>query len=130
MLLSKKHILNLARVLAAFVVMAGLFLPMQPVHAQNKDEVIRGIGATGQTGEGAESTVETVIREALGILSIIIGIAGVLFVLIGGFKYITAGGDSSQISSATRTILYALAGLVVAALAQVIVNFVFTRVPG
>ena len=43
-------------------------------------------------------------------------------------RYITAQGDSSQISSAKNTLLYALVGLVIAALAQVIVHFVLSEV--
>jgi len=48
-------------------------------------------------------------------------------IIIGGFKYVTSGGDSTKISSAKSTIFYALIGLVVVALAQVIVRLVLTK---
>ena len=44
-------------------------------------------------------------------------------IMVGGFKYITSGGDSGKISSAKATIIYALVGLVIVAMAQFIVRF-------
>ena len=48
-------------------------------------------------------------------------------IMVGGFKYITSGGDSGNITGAKNTILYAVVGLVVVALAQIIVRFVLAR---
>ena len=47
-------------------------------------------------------------------------------IIISGFKYVTAGGDSAKVGSAKNTLIYALVGLVIAALAQFIVHFVFS----
>ncbi len=48
-------------------------------------------------------------------------------IIIGGFKYVTSTGDSASISSAKNTILYALVGLAVVSLAQVLVHFVLNK---
>ena len=61
------------------------------------------------------------------ILKGVIGIAGlvaVTYVIIGGYKYMTSGGDAGKLQSAKNTIMYALIGLAVCALAFVLVNFV------
>jgi hypothetical protein len=47
--------------------------------------------------------------------------------IFGGFKYITSGGDAGKITGAKNTILYAIVGLVIVALSQVIINFVLDR---
>ncbi len=70
-----------------------------------------------------DSTIKTVIN----IISIVVGIVAVIMIIIGGFKYITSNGDSGAVSSAKNTILYAIVGLVVVALAQIIVRFVVNR---
>jgi hypothetical protein len=57
-----------------------------------------------------------------------VGIIAVLMIIIGGFKYITSGGESSNISGAKNTIIYAIIGLVIVALAQIIVHFVVNKV--
>ena len=48
-------------------------------------------------------------------------------IMVGGLKYMTSQGDSANVASAKNTILYAVIGLVVVALAQVIVKFVLDR---
>ena len=60
-------------------------------------------------------------------ISIIIGTiaaVAVLFIVIGGLRYILAQGDPQGVSKAKGTIVYALIGLVVAIIAQFIVSFV------
>jgi hypothetical protein len=49
-------------------------------------------------------------------------------IIIGGFQYITSSGDSGKVGTAKNTILYAIIGLVIVALAQFIVRFVLSRV--
>ncbi len=57
----------------------------------------------------------------------VIGIVAVVMIMVGGFKYVTAGGDSSNITSAKHTIIYALIGLVIVAMAQFLVQFVLDK---
>jgi len=78
----------------------------------------------------AESKVNSTITLALNIFSAIVGIIAVVMMIVGGVKYITSQGESANITSAKNTILYALVGLVVVALAQVIVRFVLNRFIG
>lgn len=74
------------------------------------------------------TTVNTIISDVINIFSLVVGVVSVIMIIIGGLKYITSGGDSGNVTGAKNTILYAIVGLVVVALAQVIVRFVLTRV--
>jgi hypothetical protein len=47
--------------------------------------------------------------------------------IYGGFKYITSSGDSGNVTAAKNTIMYALIGLIIVALAQIIVRFVLAK---
>jgi hypothetical protein len=76
---------------------------------------------------GGVDKVNSLITTAVNIFSIIVGIVAVIMIIIGGLKYITSSGDSSNISSAKNTIIYAVIGLVVVALAQFIVKFVLAK---
>jgi hypothetical protein len=60
----------------------------------------------------------------LQIFFAILGALAVLFVVIGGLRYTASGGDPKSMQEAKNTILYAVVGLVVAILAEVIVTFV------
>jgi hypothetical protein len=55
---------------------------------------------------------------------VIIGIAAVIMIIIGGATYVLAAGDSAKINTAKNTIIYALVGLVVAASAALIIRFI------
>ncbi len=75
-------------------------------------------------------TVDKVLKFALNTLSIAAGIVAVVMMIVGGFKYMTSQGDASQTAAAKNTILYAVVGVIIAVLAQVIVRFVLSRVKG
>lgn len=76
---------------------------------------------------GGTGRINKIITQAINIFSIIVGIVAVIMIIVGGFKYITSGGDSGNISSAKNTIIYAVIGLVVVALAQFLVQFVLDK---
>jgi Type IV secretion system pilin len=95
----------------------------------SKDAVCKGLSITGgKCGGGAETTVSTIIKTAIQIFQLIIGIIAVFTIITAGLNYITSGGDSGKTATAKNRILYAAIGLVVVALAQIIVQFILNRV--
>ncbi len=68
-----------------------------------------------------------IILRAAQIVSIFVGVAAVIMVIIGGLKYTTSAGDANKVNSAKNTILYAVAGLLLAVLSQSIIIFVIGR---
>jgi hypothetical protein len=68
-----------------------------------------------------------VMRTIINIFSVIVGFIAVIMIIIGGVRYITSGGDSGNISAAKNTIIYAVIGLIIVALAQVLVHFVLNN---
>lgn len=75
-----------------------------------------------------EPSVNGIVALAINIFSWVVGIIAVIMLIVGGLKYITSSGDSSNVNSAKNTILYAVVGLVIVALAQVIVRFTLKKV--
>jgi uncharacterized membrane protein len=85
--------------------------------------------ATGQQGcdQGAgdlSTGVSIIAQKVVNIFSVIVGVVAVLMVIYGGFRYIISGGDSSRVGTAKNTLIYAIIGLVIVALAQLIVHYV------
>lgn len=76
-----------------------------------------------RTGSNTNPVVKA-LGTFIEILSIVVGIAAVITIMISGFMFITSSGDSSKIAKARTAIIYAAIGLVVAALAQVMVLFI------
>lgn len=76
---------------------------------------------------GADTTVNKLLSDVINIFSLVVGVVSVIMIIIGGLRYITSGGDSNNVSAAKNTILYAIVGLIIVALAQLIVRFVLSR---
>ena len=74
-----------------------------------------------------ESGINSIIKNVINIFSLVVGIVAVLMIIFAGFRYITSGGKNDSVGNAKNTILYAVIGLVIVALAQVIVRFVLTK---
>jgi hypothetical protein len=85
------------------------------VYAANIDTV-NGVA----TLKGLEGVFSNVVGVALGFAGIVLFI----MLIIGGFKYITAGGDPKGIDSAKKTLTYAIGGMVLIALAYLILRFI------
>ena len=91
-------------------------------------DITAGEDCTNTDTQAGADQVDDIITTIVNIFSAIVGIISVIMIIFGGFKYITSGGDSGNITSAKNTIVYAVIGLVIVALAQFIVQFVLTRV--
>jgi cytochrome bd-type quinol oxidase subunit 2 len=76
---------------------------------------------------GGTDNVNKLITNVINIFSVVVGVVSVIMIIFGGFRYITSGGDSNNISSAKNTIIYAIIGLVIVVFAQFIVQFVLNR---
>lgn len=75
---------------------------------------------------GSQNTVtlEDQIKIVVNVLLFLLGAIAVIMIIIGGIRYATSNGDSSQTKAAKDTILYAVIGLIVAIMAYAIVNFI------
>ncbi len=76
----------------------------------------------------ANDKIKSIITTIINLFSLVVGVIAVIMIIVGGLKYITSSGDSGNVTGAKNTILYAIIGLVVVALAQFIVKFVLGKV--
>lgn len=60
----------------------------------------------------------------------IAGAVAVIFVIIGGYQYVTSNGNSSETTKARNTVLYSVVGLVVIIMAFAIVQLILGRFSG
>jgi uncharacterized membrane protein len=78
------------------------------------------------SSQGTKKVNDT-ITEGINLLSVIAGVVAVVMIIMAGFRYITSNGDSAKVGSAKNTLLYAIIGLVIVALSQMIVKFVLNK---
>lgn len=77
--------------------------------------------------EEAVEKINATIRTALDIFSFAAGVASVLMLVYAGFRYTTSGGNDAGVKSAKNTMIYAVIGIVLVALARVIVQLVLSQ---
>lgn len=125
--------------IAVYVALNALFLAPVVVSAQTSQQEINqnlcngsnfdfSAGASTSCADNGGQTINDLIRKVINILSLIVGTVAVIMIIVGGLRYITSGGNDSSVTGAKNTILYAIIGLVIVALAQVIVHFVLSSV--
>jgi uncharacterized membrane protein len=129
----KRLILTLSALITATIIIApfGQIYAASTFFDNSKSEACQGanIGSSSSSCDSSAGTsLNNIIKNAINLLSIIIGIIAVVMIIVGGVKFITSGGEASNVSSAKNTILYAVVGLIIVAFAQVIVHFVLSKV--
>lgn len=118
------------------LLLIGCFLLVSSLSVQAKD--ILGppaqCGTPGLSNSAVCTEHNTTSNPIIGtlknialIVAFVAGAAAILLLLVGSLQYITSGGDPTKVSSAKNTIIYALVGLVVVALAATIIEFVLNK---
>ncbi|MBA3757248.1 hypothetical protein H0X09_00050 [Candidatus Saccharibacteria bacterium] len=125
------RLLNKVLVFIATIIFTFSFL-LGSVYAQcpgttTAEQIKCGANAgAGESGSNDPKKLDSTIESGLNVFSVIIGVVAVVMIMFGGLRYITSAGDTTKVANAKNTILYAAIGLVVVALAQVIVRFVLS----
>lgn len=70
--------------------------------------------------------LEDIFASIIGLIIPLAGITLFIYLMLGGFRFITAGSDPGKAESAKNTITYAILGMVFLALAYLIINFIAT----
>jgi Zn-dependent protease with chaperone function len=108
---------------ASLIFLLGLVVMPQAVGALSANDLGLGYAtATGLTSTDIRETAARIINVALGLL----GIIAVIIILIGGFKWMTAGGNEEKVGEAKKLITAGIIGLVVIITAYAIAAFVIS----
>jgi len=88
-----------------------------------------GANSTGNSqlcnnGKDLNSGVKNLASTVTTDFSIVVGAISVIMIIYAGFKYITSGGSNENTNSARNILMYAVIGLVIAVIAQLIVHLV------
>lgn len=94
--------------------------------------VFDGINAAKGSGQPTELFGGSgVVTNITNVLLFFVGALSVIMLIIGGLRYVVSGGNSTAVTAAKNTVLYAIVGLVISFLAYAAINFVInTLAPG
>ena len=80
--------------------------------------------AANDTNPAPAKTISDRIGNIINLMSKIVGVIAVIMVVVAGIQFVTSGGNKDGVTNAKKTITYAVVGLIIVAIAQVIVQFV------
>ncbi len=113
-------------VMATLSILAPVVVMAQTAPITAEDLGIQYGAATGLGTKDIRVTIASIIKTAMGLL----GIVAVVIVLIGGFKWMTAGGNDEQVGEAKKWIFSGVIGLAIIlsayALATYVINSLVT----
>jgi len=94
-----------------------------------------GGGGTGSSSseylpDAPSTTVPQIIKTLLDFATVFAVVVCVAILIFAGYNYMTANGDENKISSATKSITWAIIGLVVAFAARILIAFVTDKIFG
>lgn len=70
----------------------------------------------------------SIFYKIIQTVTLLTGAISIIMIMVGGFRYIVSGGDSTATKAAKDTILYAVIGLAIAIFAQTIITFVLSNI--
>ena len=118
------NVTKVANILTLVMMVVMVLAPLASL-AQTGDFVIPEGGPVSD-----DENVTDLLTRVINILLALAGLVAVIFLIVGGFRYITAGGNEEAAESGKKTITNAIIGIVVIILAFVIVRVVSNAVIG
>jgi L-asparagine transporter-like permease len=71
-----------------------------------------------------------IVFKAIQFVLAFLGVVAVVVIIIGGFMWMTAGGNEEKVGKAKKTLIQGLIGLIIVLLAYAIASFVVSLIRG
>lgn len=84
----------------------------------------------GNSGQRFGTWLTIIAMNIVRMLLYVVGYASLIFIIWGGFKYMTQGDNTSGTVAARKTIQNAIIGLVISIMSVSIVTFIVSRISG
>ena len=128
-----KNIALLAAFFIAVIGVAGIATAhATPLHSvrtlalAGHDDACNGLSQTGGSCGSGQGDIGGVLQGVVTIISYIAGIIAVIMIIISSIRFITSNGDSNKVGAAKTALIYALIGIAVAGLAQILIHVVLS----
>ena len=125
----KQKIQKLAKYLILFSALAIPSLALAQVTQNCAPNCVQSglTGIGGLFGTGNISSTTSLAQLIPEIIQLLLGIAGgvaVIFVIIGGYQYITSGGNEEQAEKGRKTLINAIIGIIIIVLSYAIISVI------
>jgi uncharacterized membrane protein YjfL (UPF0719 family) len=105
----------------------GVVLSVVPITSSSVSAQISSGLNMASTDELKKQSVDSLAPSVVNILLWAVGLISVVMIIFGGFRYIISNGDSTKVTAAKNTVMYAVVGLVIAIFSFAIIQFAKDR---
>lgn len=115
---------------ALFTALVLVLIPATALAATaTQNQINQGINDAAGSNQttSPETTLNSTVTHVVSVLTVVVGVIAVIMIIIAGLRYTASAGNPEAAKEAKNTILYAVIGLVIVAMAQIIVHFVLNR---
>lgn len=113
-----------ATFLTSFFVLGLLLVPQLADAQTNADPLGLGEFQKGAPNTFGERDIRQTIAQIINVFMGLLGTVAVVIILIGGFKWMTAGGNDEKVGEAKKLLLSGVVGLAIILAAFSITRFV------
>jgi hypothetical protein len=117
-----------------FVLSTGFLLPVQAQEAGDytlaPDAETYNSSSVYKFGADTGTDIGTAIAQVVQFVFVLAVILALGFLVYGGIRWLTSGGDKEGVEKARNTIIAAIVGLIIIFLSYVILNFVLYFLTG
>lgn len=107
---------KLTKILSPFVIVGSSAVQALAVEAVLPENPV-------QSGD-LVSWIKTVLNVVIGLAALV----SVVMLIAAGYSYITAAGDEGKVEKATKTLTFAVVGLVICFISVIVVQFVLGKI--
>lgn len=94
----------------------------------DEGEIKRGLDWVDSVNPGGPSDLVEWLPQVLNLAIGLAALVCVAILIFSGYMYITAGGDETKVEKASKSLTYAVVGLVICVISVILVQFVLTKV--
>lgn len=129
-----RHRNSLYKRIAALYAVCYVFLANSALAGAIPDIQPNNVNPIG--GGAVTGVARNIVTSAVNILLFVTGAVAVIFVILGGFKYITSSGDPKKAEEARKTVINAMIGIIIVVAAYFIIQVAvgggqaITTIPG
>ena len=118
-------VMKLSTIKKVFAATTGAVIPLAyvlPVHAQLDPCAAESIGSFGRLCRLNANNLGGIVAAGITLMLMLAVIIALFYLVLGGIRWVTSGGDKAKVESARNHIIAAIIGLVIAFLAFFIIQ--------
>lgn len=123
---------KMTKTILSLAIVAIMSCGMVAVRAQEDTDVgnLINVGNIAENANLSDQSADTLIANTIKLVLGLLAVIALIIILIGGFKWMTSGGDSTKTGAAKKLMGAGIVGMLIILAAYVASNFIVQAITG